>query len=207
MFTGIIERTGKVKRIGTRGKTSIVSLTKPASWKLKLGQSVSVNGVCSTVVSTRTTSFSVEYMPETLRVTTMATLSEGDGVNLERSLKYGDRMDGHLVMGHVEGRGVVGKVEKEGRSRLLTVKLPAQLARYAVPRGSIAIDGVSLTIARRHGPWITAALVPHTLSRTTLGALSAGDSVNIETDIRHRPLTRPRARVKRYAAKPLREGR
>ncbi len=207
MFTGIIEQTGTVKNVAMRGRAKVVTLSKPASWKLKKGQSVNVSGICSTVVSSGATSLTVEYMPETLRVTTAASLIKGTKVNLERSLKYGDRMDGHLVSGHIEGVGKVGKVEKEGRSLLLSIKVPALLGRYALERGSITIDGVSLTVARRHGPWVTVALVPHTLSHTTLGQLSVGDSINLETDIRHRALIKPRARVKSYATKPLRKGR
>lgn len=207
MFTGIIERKGMVKKVEMHGRAKVVTFSKPSSWKFKKGQSVNVNGVCSTVVSSSATSFTVEYIPETLRVTTAASLTKGARVNLERSLKYGDRMDGHLVSGHVEGVGKVGKREKEGRSKLLTVKIPALLGRYALERGSITIDGVALTVARRHGPWVTVALVPHTLSHTTLGQLSVRDTVNIETDIRHRALTKPRARVKSYATKPLRKGR
>ncbi len=207
MFTGIIERTASVKRVEMRGRAKAVTLSKPASWKLKKGQSVNVSGICSTVVSSSATSFTVEYMPETLRVTTAASFIKGTNVNLERSLKYGDRMDGHLVSGHIEGVGKVGKVEKEGRSLLLSIKVPALLGRYALERGSITIEGVSLTVARRHGPWVTVALVPHTLSHTRLGQLSVDDSVNIETDIRHRALIKPRARVTSYATKPLRKGR
>lgn len=207
MFTGIIERTASVQKVEMRRRIQVVTLSKPASWKLKKGQSVNISGVCSTVVSSRSTSVTVEYMPETQRVTTASSLSKGSKVNLERSLKYGDRMDGHLVSGHIEGVGTVGKRKKEGRSLLLSIKVPAPLGRYALERGSITIDGVSLTVARRHGPWVTVALVPHTLSHTTLGTLSVGDTVNIETDIRHRVLAKPRARVKSYATKPLRKDR
>jgi len=209
MFTGIIEKTGKVSRTEMRGVVKEVTVTKPASWSLRKGQSVNIVGVCSTVVRSTNTALVVEYMPETLRVTTMKNLAKGNEVNLERSLKFGDRMDGHVVMGHVEGVAKVGEVTKEGRSTLLTLKLPAGLSRYAVSRGSIALDGVSLSIARRHGPWVTVALVPHTLSHTTLKHLKEGDLVNVETDImaRHTSLTKTRARVNRYAAKPLRKSR
>ena len=209
MFTGIIETTGKVARVQMKGTVKEVMVTKPASWKLRTGQSVNVAGVCSTVVRSTKSGFVVEYMPETLRVTTTKNLKKSDEVNLERSLKFGDRMDGHVVMGHVEGTAQVGEKKKEGRSTLLTLKLPAGLSRYAVSRGSIALDGVSLTIARRHGPWVTVALVPHTLAHTSLKSLSEGDWVNVETDImaRHMSLTKRRARVTSYAAKPLRKSR
>ncbi|MEK9160850.1 MAG: riboflavin synthase [Patescibacteria group bacterium] len=208
MFTGIIEKTGKITRVEKKGGVLTVTFSKPASWKLKNGQSINVSGVCSTVIRSTGTSVVVEYMPETLRVTTMGNVNQGDEVNLERSLKFGDRMDGHVVMGHIEGVGKVGEKKKEGRSTLLTLKLPAELARYTVSRGSIALDGVSLTVARRYGPGVTVALVPHTLLHTTLKDLSVGDSVNVETDImaRHMGLTKGRARVKPYATKPLRKG-
>ncbi|MBY0110658.1 riboflavin synthase [Patescibacteria group bacterium] len=203
MFTGIIEKKGKITRVEKKGAVRTVTFSKPASWKLKNGQSINVSGVCSTVVRSTSTSVVVEYMPETLRVTTVGNIQKGDEVNLERSLQFGDRMDGHLVMGHVEGVARVGEKKREGRSTLLTLKLPAGLARYAISRGSIALDGVSLTVAKRHGPWVTVALVPHTLAHTTLTNLTVGDMVNVETDIMARH--RGHARVTAYAAKPLRK--
>lgn len=118
-------------------------------------------------------------------------------------------MDGHLVQGHVEGRGRVTEIERKGSSRRMTLRLPTGLARYVVDRGAIALDGVSLTVTKRHGPWVTVALVPHTLKHTTFGNLSIGDEVNVETDlmVRHRLLIKKRARVLRDAAKPLRKAR
>jgi len=207
MFTGIIERTATVTKISDRGRVRIVTIKKPATWSFKKGQSISVSGVCSTVISSTANSFVVEYMPETLRVTAAGSITKGSTVNLERSLKYGDRMDGHMVQGHIEGTGRIGEIRKEGRSHVVTLKLPAGLARYAVDRGSIALDGVSLTVAKRHGPWVSVALVPHTLKETTLKAWAIGDLVNVETDImaRHRLLIKPRARVITHARKPLRK--
>lgn len=209
MFTGIIEKRGRVQSVRTRGKLKEVVLKTPAGWKLKTGQSISVDGVCSTVVLHSATVFAVDYMPETLRNTTVGSFAPGSVVNLERSLKYGDRMDGHMVQGHVEGVARVGKIEKEGRSRKLTLKLPVGLARYTVKRGSIALNGVSLTIARMHGSLVTVALVPHTLKETTLSTLTIGDFVNVETDImaRHHLLMKNRATVRPHARKPLRKGR
>lgn len=202
MFTGIIERTAIVRGTETRGRMKVVTLAKPASWKLKKGQSVSVSGICSTVVASTSTSFTVEYMPETLRTTIAGTYIKGRVVNLERSLKYGERMDGHFVQGHIEGTARVAEKKKEGRSTLLTLRFPAILARYALARGSVTLDGVALTVAKRHGPRVSVALVPHTQSHTTLGKIKIGEQVNVETDllVRH-------ARVTTHAKKPLRKSR
>lgn len=185
----------------TNGKTRTVSITKPASWTLKKGQSVNVDGICSTVVRFTATSFTVDYMPETQRITTAGSFVKGRLVNLERSLKYGDRMDGHVVQGHVEVRGRVVALTNEGKSRLLSVRFSAGIARFAYARGSIALNGVSLTVARKHGPTVTVALVPHTLAHTTFKHLSVGDEVNVETDVMVRATVRP------HATKTLRKAR
>ena len=190
MFTGIIETTSVVRNTAQKKRIREVTFAKPTSWKLKEGQSVNVNGICSTVVESSTKEFVVEYMPETLRKTTARSYVKGMKVNLERSLKRGDRMDGHVVQGHVDGTATVETRKKEGRSLLLTVRVKGAAAKYIVPGGSIALDGVSLTIAKRHGPHVTVALVPHTLTKTTLGNLKVGDTMNVESDVMMR-----RARV------------
>lgn len=201
MFTGIIERVGTVTAVRTLGTLRTVTIAKPGSWKLTQGQSINVDGICSTVVRSTATSFTVDYMPETLRTTTASSFSKGTRVNLERSLKYGDRMDGHVVQGHVETRGRITSITNEGRSRLFTVRFPAGISRFAYTRGSIALSGVSLTVARKHGPSVTVALVPHTLTHTTFSDLREGSEVNVETDSMVRATVRP------HAAKTLRKTR
>jgi 3,4-dihydroxy 2-butanone 4-phosphate synthase/3,4-dihydroxy 2-butanone 4-phosphate synthase/GTP cyclohydrolase II len=127
-------------------------------------------------------SFDVEYMPETLTKTTATQFKKGRTVNLERSLTFGQRIDGHPVQGHVDLAAPLREVGTKGASRELTFKLPAQVARRVALHGSIAVNGVSLTVARKHGPNVTVALIPHTIKETNLGALAVGDTVNIETD-------------------------
>jgi riboflavin synthase len=195
MFTGIIEATGKVKAAKKDGSLVAAEISIPRSWKLPKGASVAVDGVCLTVTRMKPGSFSADLMPETLRKTTGAMWRKGQAVNLERPVPRTGRLDGHLIYGHVEGRAVVTEVKKEGRSLLLSVRLPRTLLSKAALHGSIAINGVSLTVARKKGAVISVALVPYTLAHTNLGNLMKGESVNIETDILAR-VRRPRAKVR-----------
>lgn len=190
MFTGIIQATGKVERSSEKSGIRRVAIRRPAGWRLSLGQSISVDGICSTVVARAVKHFEVEYMPETLRKTTAGSFDRGTLLNLERSLGLKDFVDGHLVQGHVDGKGVVTKIEDEGASRLISVKVPADLKRFIAARGSIAVNGVSLTVARVRGTTFTVALIPHTLKATNLGLLTKGSEVNIETDLVARYLVR-----------------
>jgi riboflavin synthase len=207
MFTGIIQAQSPVVAVSVSGKVRRVSVQKPARWKLVRGESISIDGICSTVENTASRSFFVSYMPETLKKTTAGSFAQGYIVNLERALKLGDRLGGHLVHGHVDARGTVVSVDKEGRSRLLTVRIPGVFTPFVERHGSIALNGVSLTVARKRGNTITVALIPYTLSHTNLGALAKGDEVNIETDaiLRNLRLLRKNAKVSRNAARPLRE--
>src|SRR5580698_551974 len=182
MFAGIIETTGRIKTFETKNKMRHVRIEVPRAWKLPLGASVNVDGICSTVVKKGNGFFDVEYMPETLSKTTASSFAKGRTVNLERSLKYGQRIDGHPVQGHIDCATLIREIVTKGSSRELTIKPNAALARAAVLHGSIAINGVSLTIAKRHGPNITVALIPYTLKHTNLGALKVGDDVNVEFD-------------------------
>lgn len=182
MFAGIIEKKARVLRTEKDGEVLIVRIQKPSAWKLTRGQSVSVDGICSTVVGATPSSFLVEYMPETLSKTTAVMFKKGSIVNLERSLKYGQRIDGHPVQGHVDACTPVRQIRDVGRSKEITIKPPAKVARAAVLHGSIAVNGVSLTVARSHGPNVTVALIPHTLRESNLGTIAVGDVVNLEFD-------------------------
>lgn len=182
MFSGIIQASGRVKAAEDKNKIKRVRIAAPRAWKLPLGASVNVDGICSTVVKKGSGYFDVEYMPETLSKTTAVSFKKGRLVNLERSLKYGDRIDGHPVQGHVDCTALMREIVRNGSSREITIKPNASLARNAALHGSIAINGVSLTIAKKHGPNITIALIPYTLKHTNLGALKAGDQVNVELD-------------------------
>jgi riboflavin synthase alpha subunit len=183
MFTGIIEATAPVLAVERSGRARRVRIGKPATWKLAKGQSVSVDGICSTVVAHALGSFDVEYMPVTLAKTTASLFTEGHIADLERSLKFGDPVDGHFVQGHIDGRGEVVRVAVAGDSVELDIRVPKTLMRFVAPTGSIAVNGVSLTVANRHADTFTIALIPHTLSHTNLGTLKCTDAVNIETDL------------------------
>jgi riboflavin synthase len=181
MFTGIVEERGVVREIGPRrlvvGCRTVPSDSAP-------GVSVAVNGVCLTVVERSDDHLAFDLSEETIRRTSFSRLRVGDPVNLERALTLSTRLGGHLVQGHVDGVGeVTGLLRTEGGGAWLTVRAPGELARYLVDKGSIGVDGVSLTIADRDGGKFSVALIPHTLEVTTLGTAAAGDPVNLEVDV------------------------
>ncbi len=178
MFTGIVESTAKIIEKTPMG----ITVERPQAFTdLKIGSSVSVSGVCLSVVELTETEMRFDVIEETLKKTTIGEWKKGDRVNLERAMKMGERMDGHVVQGHVEGVGRVASFEL--RVAVLTVQISENLARGVQSKGSIAIDGVSLTVAKREGNEVTIALIPHTLENTTLGSLMKGDWVNVETDV------------------------
>lgn len=155
----------------------------PLAEGLAVGESLAVNGVCLTVREMTGSIVVADVMPETARATTLADLRPGDEVNLERALRLGDRLGGHLVTGHVDGVGTVRSRRREGNALLLEVGAPPAVARYLVPKGAVAVDGVSLTVASRRADGFTVSLIPHTLAVTTLSALRPGDRVNLEVDL------------------------
>ena len=181
MFTGIVEEQGTVKSMSD-GEVPRLVVSKPDSWEFKIGASVAVDGVCLTVVEQTKDTFSADVVPETVSRSTMRDYKEGRAVNLERPLKVGDEMGGHMVQGHVDNRLKITKVEDLGISREITLDIPEKYLKFVVEKGSIAINGVSLTIARIEGQALTIALVPHTLEHTNLSDLAAGDEVNVEFD-------------------------
>ena len=182
MFAGIIEHTSRVLSTVESNGMKRMRIARPRGWTLSLGQSIDVDGICSTVVRFGARDFEVEYMPETLKKTTAPLFAKDQQVNLERSLKYGQRIDGHPVQGHVDATAPVREIRVIGKSREITIKPNATLARQATLHGSIAINGVSLTIAKKHGPNLTVALIPHTLRTTNLSGVEEGDQVNVEFD-------------------------
>ena len=184
MFTGIIEATGRIRRVAPKGGGTSVTIETPKPLAaLKLGESVSVNGACLTVTGMRGRQFTVELSPETLRRTTLGKATTGDRVNLERALRLGDRLGGHIVQGHVDGVGKLEAITPDREWSLYRFAAPAALVPFLVDKGSIAIDGVSLTLFECSGTRFTVALIPHTLAITTLGARRPGDRVNVEADI------------------------
>ncbi len=180
MFTGIVEETGKVREVGadylTVAAAKVLDGTRP-------GDSINVNGACLTVKRLTADSFSVDLMPETRRRTNLGRLHYGDPVNLERAMPAGGRFGGHLVQGHVDGTGSVMSVKPEEKAKLLTVSVPPELTRYIVPKGFVAVDGVSLTVVNCEDTSFTVSLVAFTMEHTTLGGKRPGDTVNIEVDI------------------------
>jgi len=175
MFSGIVEGLCKVVRFGDGRIT--VELGKLARG-VRVGTSIAVNGTCLTVTAIRNGKASFDVVPETLQKTNLGELGKGSRVNIERSLKIGDELGGHFVLGHVDGKGTITKKDSEG----IHVRVPKRLEKYLVTKGSVALDGVSLTIASVKGDEIYVALIPHTLKHTTLGFRKKGDKVNIEAD-------------------------
>jgi riboflavin synthase len=184
MFTGLIEGTGKLVKIEPRGKDMRLSIEAGFELDgLQKGESVSVNGVCLTVVSWNERTFTADVSQETLSRTTISRLMLGDEVNLERALKLGDRLGGHLVNGHVDGKARVILRKPRGDSIVFAFEMAPELARYLIEKGSVAVDGVSLTINRCDEKSFEVNLVPHSARVTNLGNLKVGDQVNIEVDV------------------------
>lgn len=184
MFTGIVPTTGRVRSIlkGSAGARLLVDapdLRRP----IEHGASVAVNGVCLTVVDADATTIQFDTVPETLACSTLGQLQSGDRVNLEPSLRVGDPVDGHMVQGHVDGTATVTDITRDASGSVWTFTPQTELMLYLIPKGSVAVDGVSLTIARVTDTTFSVALIPTTLELTTLGDLRRGDTVNIETDI------------------------
>lgn len=184
MFTGIIAGVGTiVKKKANSSGLSLTIETNDIAKDLKKGSSIAVNGACLTVKEIEKSAISFDIMNETIKKTTLNYKKVGDRVNLEPALRVGDELGGHFVYGHADGVGEIISVEDIGNDRLLTIKPPKDLEKYIVPQGSIAIDGVSLTVAKLSGTTFTVSLIPFTLENTILGELKAGDKVNLENDM------------------------
>jgi riboflavin synthase len=179
MFTGLVEDTGTLVGLAD-GRLRVET---PLAAELARGDSIAVNGVCVSATEVRDGRFAADVMAETLRRTALDDLEPGDRVNLELPLRAGARLGGHFVQGHVDATGMVESVEREGESRVVRVAAPPEVLRYVVEKGSIAVDGVSLTVASLDGGSFTVALIPETLERTTLGAAAPGRPVNLEVDV------------------------
>ncbi len=184
MFTGLVEDCGVIRGIRRRGEAAAIEIESAVvAADLKIGDSVSVNGACLTVVEISGSRFSVDAVPETLRRTNLGLLAPGGRVNLERALKLGDRLGGHLVSGHVDATGVISRISKDGIATILTVRIPEDLARFVAPKGSVALDGISLTVVDRSGREFTVSVIPHSLAATTLNEKHPGSVVNVEVDL------------------------
>jgi riboflavin synthase len=197
MFTGIVEGLGEVKCVtGTNNENKGASVRirialGKLSRGLKTGSSISVNGACLTITKIRNREADFDVIDETVNRTCLAHLKSGDKVNIERSLKLGDRLEGHLVLGHIEGTGKIDKILRSETETKIWIKVEnKKLLDSIVPKGSIAIDGISLTVVDMIHDKISLALIPHTLAHTTLGRKSKGNCVNIETDLLGKYITK-----------------
>ena len=182
MFTGIIQHLGRVKKIEKHDENILLQINIP-KFRTSRGVSLAVNGVCLTVASAKKSLYAFSVVPETVSRTNLSRLHAGDTVNIEPSLRYGDRLGGHLVLGHVDTTSRLTRLVKNKKGVRLTVKFSPKEKRLIAPKGSIALDGVSLTIAHVSGSSCTVALVPYTLQATTLGSRHVGDFLNVEFDI------------------------
>ena len=184
MFSGIVEKTGIIKKIENREKKIYFTIAARNFLRdIKIGSSISCEGVCLTVVKKTKNSFDVELMPETLNLTKFADSKIGDLINLEKSLKVSDRVDGHFVMGHIDGVGAIKKIIKNGEYTDLIIKVSQRLIKYLAYKGSASINGVSLTISGVDKLWFKVSLITHTLKITNLSELKVNDKVNIEVDM------------------------
>ena len=184
MFTGIVEEKGKIKSI--QPGTKSIRLTIGAGVVLeglKIGDSIAVSGVCLTVVDIFSDSFASDVMPETLRMTAFANLKPGDSVNLERAMRSDGRFGGHMVAGHIDGTGVITDIRREDNAVWVKIKASPDILKYVVDKGSIAIDGISLTVAEVQKDYLSVSLIPHTAKETSLLKKNMGDAVNLECDV------------------------
>ena len=184
MFTGIVEELGEILAL-QHARESIILVIKgnKVLEDLKEGDSIAVNGVCLTAVKVSSSAFSADVMPETLRKTNLYELKKGDKVNLERALPVGGRLGGHFVSGHIDGTGTIISEKKEGNAQIKLISAPPQVIRYIVPKGSVAVDGISLTVVDVDEESFSVSLIPHTAKFTTLGFKKTGDKVNLEADL------------------------
>jgi len=183
VFTGLVAGTGTVDSLERDGDGMRLRVRSELAGELSAGDSIAVNGVCLTAVEPDAAGFSADVMSETLRRSSLGPLTSGDAVNLELPLRAGDRLGGHVVQGHVDGVGTVDSVRDEGFSRVVRVSAPAETLRYVVEKGSIAVDGVSLTVSAVDGQAFEVSLIPETLERTTLGEAEPGRMLNLEVDV------------------------
>lgn len=183
MFTGIIEEVGKIQSIQKGTSSSVLSVQASEIMDdIHLGDSVAVNGVCLTVISISPSGFTADVMHETLNRSSLGNLRTGSPVNLERAMPANGRFGGHIVSGHIDGTGRVSDICRDDNAVWYTIKTPSSVLRYIIEKGSIAIDGISLTVAKVSKNSFRVSIIPHTVSRTTLSSCRVGDSVNLEND-------------------------
>lgn len=184
MFTGIVETLGAIRRKATSGKGLRLTIEPRLQWSdLKQGESIAVNGTCLTVADSSGSAFTVDVSPETISRTTLGQVAISESVNLERALKPTDRMGGHIVTGHIDTTGIIAGRQEQEAFILFSIQIPEGWARYVIEKGSVALDGVSLTINTCHDSSLSVSIIPFTARHTTIGKRKVGDIVNIEFDI------------------------
>ncbi len=183
MFTGLVEAVGRVIRLENRGDQARLTLDIPFAAELELGESVAINGCCLTATAIDGHAVSFDLLAQTLQVTSLGGLQTGSLVNLERAMQVGDRFGGHFVQGHVDGTGSLTAIETQGQDHILTVTLPPSIQRLCVDKGSLALDGISLTIASLGEDHATFCIIPHTWEETHLHTAKVGQKLNLEADM------------------------
>jgi riboflavin synthase len=184
MFTGIVEELGEAKGIaGRRGLLELSIKAEKVREDLKKGDSLALNGVCLTVTNLERDTFKVEVISETLRRTTLKELKVGDKLNLERALRVDERLGGHIISGHIDGVGTIRSEKQKGKEKIMEIVPREELLKYIVPQGSVALEGVSLTVGEQKDDSFTVSLIPYTLENTNLGFKKGGDRLNLEVDI------------------------
>jgi riboflavin synthase len=184
MFSGIVAEVGIVTTYQLQGMAASLTIAASEAFApVTIGESIAVNGVCLTVVQRQGSNFTVDVSPETLRATNLGQLQAGEGVNLERALRLNDLLGGHLVSGHVDGVGTIVERRPEANAIHYIITVPKDLLRYVVPKGSIAIDGISLTVVACHPEGVQVTIIPHTAAMTTIGRKGPGATVNLECDM------------------------
>jgi riboflavin synthase len=190
MFTGIIQQKGKIKEIKKSADITSMLVEYKKPMNLDEGDSLNLNGVCSTVTQLSDNSFKVEYMPETLEKTNISYLKENDKINIEPALKASDKLNGHLVTGHIDGTGKILDIKDEGSSKEFKISYSDELSKFIAFKGSITVEGISLTVSLLEDGAFSVSLIPYTLDNTTFGGKKKGDPVNLEVDIISRYLKR-----------------
>ena len=183
MFTGLVQDIGSVESVEGGAEGARLRIATKLGPEIGLGDSVAVNGVCLTATEADAGGFATEAMNQTLDVTVIGTLRPGARVNLELATRADERLGGHIVQGHADGSGRVLEIAEDGFARRVRVEIPAELLRYVVDKGSVALNGVSLTVATLGPDWVEVSLIPETLERTNLGSLAPGDPLNVEVDV------------------------
>jgi len=185
MFTGLIEEVGHVQHVSSKGEAMVLTIrAQKVLEQVNLGDSIAVNGVCLTVTSFNGSSFSADVMPETYRRSSLSSLKTGSTVNLERAMQLGDRLGGHIVQGHVDGLAVIAATYEDANAIVYELELQdIEQLRYIIPKGSIAIDGISLTVVKVMDSKVSVSIIPHTLAETALQYRKPGDLINIECDM------------------------